>query len=542
MFRLANAHCVSLGKLTGYLLAPQLSEKYSKNPFRFPPPHINGYGNLSRQTLDVLEKLNGLSCNTPVTLKNFETVFSLRNLLRQHRAWCPLCLEDMIGKIIYEKLIWYITKYDVCITHQVKIESICSKCELQQESIPQKGQNGYCQYCNNWLGRENNKTSNINEIEDKEIIYKSMQIEEMINYFFKKPAEKRKLISSLKKIDSQSKSEMQRRELCFYNLGIVNETFINYLKGSGRLSLDILLEISWNLKVSIVKLMEDQPIDISIDNESFISRRRPYKHETDYLIVKQYLEDIIRGNKFTHLSRIEANINISGGTLRKRFPELMSKIINKNNSLRKKYGKKIEQGYKSDLTEIRNYLNEVLHSYKITPINHIASQLGVSHTFLTKKYPNLTDSIYQKNQALMEERVIKESDEVSKYHRIENEELKKIQVKLLDILESIIDEPKFINDILNEIGKSRAFVKYFPDIFNKIVEKNKEVVARNREQLFKQRKELIKESVIYLHSNGIYPGIKTVERHVGFKLDKNLHEIRGIALAELNIEKKMFPK
>lgn len=542
MFRLANAHCVSLGKLTGYLLAPQLSGKYSKNPYRFPPPHINGYGNISRQTLDILEKLNGLSCNTPLTLKNFETVFSIRNLLRKHRAWCALCLEDMRGEIIYEKLIWYITKYDVCIIHQVKIEDTCSKCERQQESIPLKAQNGHCQFCNNWLGRKGKKTSNIDVIEDKEIIYKSKQIEEMVNYFYKRSANKKKLISSLKKIDEQSKYEMQRRELCLFNLGIVNETFINYCKGSGRLSLDILLEICWNLKVSIVKLMEDKHIDFSLDNESFIARKRSYKNETDYLKVKKYLEDIVRSNEFTHLSAIEVKMNITSVTLRKRFPKLMRKIINKNNSLRKKYGKKIEQGFKSDHIEILNYLNRLFHSSKLTPINHIASELGVSHTFLTKKFPDLIESIHQKNQSLMERRAIKKSNRVSKFHKIEKEELKNIEVRLLEILESIIEEPKFINDVLKEIGKSRAFVKYFPDIFNKIVEKNKEVGARNREQVLQQRKKLIKEAVIHLHSTGVYPGIKPVERHIGFQLDKNLLEFRRNALAELNIEKKMFPK
>lgn len=45
--------------------------------------------------------------------------------------------------------------------------------------------------------------------------------------------------------------------------------------------------------------------------------------------------------------------------------------------------------------------------------------------------------------------------------------------------------------------------------------------ARNREKMLQHSKELIKETIIHLHSNGIYPGIKPVERHVDLFLIKN---------------------
>jgi Zn finger protein HypA/HybF involved in hydrogenase expression len=65
---------------------------------------------------------------------NQNNILSYMNLLKQERAWCPVCLHEMSVNNLptYEKLIWKINHYNACGIHLVELEHICPKCKRTQ--------------------------------------------------------------------------------------------------------------------------------------------------------------------------------------------------------------------------------------------------------------------------------------------------------------------------------------------------------------------------------------------------------------------------
>lgn len=546
MLRLANVHCVTLGKLTANMFTPNLKERYSKNPYRFPPPHLNGFGKLTDLTLDALENLSGLRNTSTLTLKGFEFVFSMKSLLKNKRAWCPSCLQDMKDEcsIIYEKLIWNITKYDVCIRHQTRLLDTCYNCGKNQETIPNNGQNGHCQHCNSWLGRKSKNKIEENILYkaiDEVTYFKSKQIEEILDYYSNKQIDLSNLTRAFKKIDEASRFEIQRQDLCVFNLGIPYVTFNNYCNGTGRVALENLLEISWKLNVSALKLLENRPFDYTLNKSDYIPRKRKYNHSSDSERVERFLKEMLDSSEYIPITIFEDQLNISTTTLRKRFPDLVQKIIMKNNLLRKENGKKsVEKAFSYDYTRISEYISEKLHSSELTPINNIASSLGVSSQFLTKRFKNLTNEIMKKNENLMKQRAKKEKQSSTQYKKFEKDDYKEIEDKLLGILHLISDEPIYIKDILKKLGKSQHFTKFFPEIFNLIKEANIVAAKRKRDGLYQERCKLLKETIINLLENDIYPGVKQIEKHIDFSICPGFIEPRSMIFEELGIVKRNF--
>lgn len=472
LLRLSNIHCISMGKLTRSILMPTLKIKYSRNPYnRFSPPHLNAFGKLTTLTLNALESLCDLRNISSLVLKNFESAFCIKNLARNQRAWCPECLLEMKLKkgTIYEKLIWNLNKYQICIKHNNFIQTTCYECGKEQEIIPYKAQNGYCQYCNCWLGNECNNDfkydNSLIEV-DQKAYFKSKQIEKMLEFYFNNSVDKENIFSSLKKIYEHLSGYMLKKELCENYLGIPIPTFMNYCKGVGKLSLDHLLEISWRLRVSIVEIMEDRDFNYTVDMNSNIFGKRQYNHKTDAERVEKSLKAALESPGYIPLTMFEKNVSIN--TINTRFPELIEKIKVKNNLLRKQYGKKIEIAYSLNHEEINSYLIEVMNSNKIIRVKDIAIELGVTSSFLIKRFPKLINKIEQKNRLLMLKRTGVKKFNNSVEDRNKENSLDEYKEKLLEILHAISDEPKYIYDILNELGKSQAFIKYFPDIFNNL--------------------------------------------------------------------------
>ncbi|ALC88926.1 hypothetical protein AM500_03255 [Bacillus sp. FJAT-18017] len=543
ILRLTHAHCLTIGKFTGQLLTPNLSEKYSKNPYRFPPPRINGCNKLSIITVDTIQRLSNLSDDLSLlTFKFFDSVVSNKNLTKNYRAWCPSCLQEMkiSGKTIYEKLIWSINNYEVCVTHNALLSISCNFCGMMQEILPDNGQNGHCQYCNSWLGSEKvTDLENDSKTIREEICYKSRQVETILNYFYNKPVKKDKLLSSLKKISEEY--EFQMKELCLHILGIPYTTFNNYCKSGGKFSLDNILEISWRLKIDILNLMENNNIEYRINKNGFVPRKKRYNHQKDSKRVEQYLKNVILSPEYIPVVTLENTLHITLTTLRKRFPKEYKKIQAKNNAIRKKYGKKLVEkaAYEANHVEIERYLKEVLKSKDLIPINHISSKLGVSSTFLKKKFPQLVLNIMNKNTEIMKLRPKGYSFSKS-YKKFGQKQLNEVKERLLFILCSITDEPKYIKEILEGLGKSQRFVNCFPEIFESINEANILALNRKRQKVFQEQCEIVKKTVCFLNDQGVYPGLKQIEKYTNFKMKKELNDYRSTLFNELGIQKKDF--
>src|SRR5699024_3414051 len=151
--------------------------------------HINGLGEFSNVNIKIIERLTGQRNLSNLTLIKYRDVLSKMRLMKTNRTWCPDCLQQMKDTLHppYEKLIWNINHYEVCVEHSTLLKSKCNQCGKLQGIIHTNSVIGYCHFCLHWLGEINTISGyNLGNISE-ESFYKSQQIEELFNHFSNKP-------------------------------------------------------------------------------------------------------------------------------------------------------------------------------------------------------------------------------------------------------------------------------------------------------------------------------------------------------------------
>ncbi len=90
------------------------------------------------------------------TLLSWRQTLAPRGVVRTHRAWCPMCLNDFVlrGETVYEPLVWRVADVVVCPHHCVHLEVECPYCRRGwQPSFAAFTRVGCCRGCGRWLGR-----------------------------------------------------------------------------------------------------------------------------------------------------------------------------------------------------------------------------------------------------------------------------------------------------------------------------------------------------------------------------------------------------
>lgn len=96
--------------------------------------------------LQQLTRRHDLSC---LTLRNWRHVLAQRELLRQHKAWCPECFGEQLSGhgTIYEPLLWSIAAVSVCPIHKRPLRSSCQRCQRNLFHLSRRVRPGYCYRC-----------------------------------------------------------------------------------------------------------------------------------------------------------------------------------------------------------------------------------------------------------------------------------------------------------------------------------------------------------------------------------------------------------
>jgi glutamate 5-kinase len=107
-------------------------------------------------------------------------------------------------------------------------------------------------------------------------------------------------------------------------------------------------------------------------------------------------------------------------------------------------------------------------------------------------------------------------------------------------LTGIYDEPFFLKNIAKETRISQSRLKRnFSDIIDKIGEKNKQIISTKRKKVQEESEKKIKETIKQLVSQGIYPGVETVDKYLDFTVNNIKYiNIWRATIEELGIEKK----
>ncbi|WP_158234715.1 TniQ family protein [Lentibacillus sediminis] len=549
LIRLANAHKVSVGILTSKILKEYLRAhklKYATNIYLAHSSHINGLGEFSEINVKILEKLTGQRKLSNLTLIKFREVFSKKKLMKTTRAWCPDCLQLMKENSLplYEKLIWNINHYDVCVKHSTFLKTTCAQCGMLQNIIHVKSSIGYCQYCFSWLGEIKRDSDDNFENRFEESIYNSEQIEEMFNYFFnsiKVQSEPR--ISSLNFINNKLRENSALKDFSLTKLDITQDSLLAYGVGKTMPEINMLLKISRFLEVSFVEILNGQVKKVSLKNINDQSKIVHYNHKSHYEKVKKYLEDVIESqNDYISIISLSERLNVSRITLSSRFPELINKIKENNNKINQNFKKKrYKYNHKNDNIRVSNYLKKVLNSKEVQTIEEITFELGVCSATLKKYFPKLMKEIKSENKKLRKESTKNNKGRpLPKYKELD---IKRIQEKLKAISESKLEEPKYLYQIEKELGIPHFRLRrHFPELIKLISAKNKDIEDRNRKKYFDKCNEELINTITYLVSKDIYPSLTTLQKHLSFKFNNPFFTVWRDTLKELGIDRKSFVK
>ena len=107
------------------------------------------------EQLTLRQDLRYLSCLT------YKEVIKKRGLFRQHKAWCPQCFEqwEQEKKPIYEPLLWSFKDANYCLHHNCQLSDRCPYCNSTQKAIANNSRLGYCDKCQQWLGKKRHTNS-----------------------------------------------------------------------------------------------------------------------------------------------------------------------------------------------------------------------------------------------------------------------------------------------------------------------------------------------------------------------------------------------
>lgn len=342
LIRLSEAHQVYPSSLISDVIAPILNKEFliystarGGNRFYDGAKTMNGFGSNALDMVGALEKLTKVQQLDILTLASIKEVIPLRYLLKNHLSWCPACYEEKLntGNTIYNPLLWSLEMVNICSKHKCKLEIECFLCYKRIPVLHRKSQNGYCPYCNEWLGR---KTDSSKHLDGNNFEYKiTLMAEQIIKHKGKIGflSDKQQLIRNLNYlVDIYTERNMQEFAK---KLSIAKTTLWDWCNGKVLPPLFRVLEICCLFDVSPVSFYIE---DISVNKETVVFNAECHIRETkkrekkfDYDVALSILQ------QYAHHSESNISMNVlakqlgySKRTLYKHFPNLCKVISAKN--------------------------------------------------------------------------------------------------------------------------------------------------------------------------------------------------------------------
>lgn len=142
--RLAEVHHVFPGMLMKKVVEPLVrdysQQKGMRNYYRISGNRsnlLNAIGSPAIAMVHDLEQLTLRAGLRNLTLLNWAEVLSIRNLVRQVKAWCPICYQEWRtrGQIVYDPLLWVLEPVTMCMRHHCRLSTRCPHQGCQQ-SVP----------------------------------------------------------------------------------------------------------------------------------------------------------------------------------------------------------------------------------------------------------------------------------------------------------------------------------------------------------------------------------------------------------------------
>jgi transcriptional regulator with XRE-family HTH domain len=339
MYRLADAHNVNLYKLIQKEIGRYFNKLYlqghaSERGCGSIQKYINSSGPVALEFVQALEDLTLRKDLMYLTILSWTGVLN-KGLIRQYKAWCPLCFEEwkVNNKPIYEPLYWSLGNIHLCLVHEIPLKEECPYCKKKLLYLHNYLRLGFCYSCNSWLGDEIHAdfpSCSILNFEWEKFVTESMsKLLEMAFYLNKMPTKY--------KVKSALNNFMKSRSLKlteFSNLLNLNaSTVCCWTKGTHIPSIEYLLKICQLSNVSLYSMFAEENPFVNEDLFSLIlenndSKRLISNRTFDYEKVKSELEAVIISNEAPppSMAQVAKNISCSLSTVKRHFPEYCKEI------------------------------------------------------------------------------------------------------------------------------------------------------------------------------------------------------------------------
>lgn len=341
IIRLSKSHFVTTGILMSKVINPNLLKPYLLNidikggeGFYKSSNAVNGNGKIAIDFKQVVESLTGRKDLINTTLLKYEKLLPSRNLLREKRAWCPQCFEEMgLNGTIYEPKIWSFSIVPACLIHKIKLIEHCPKCQKRLNFLSRNSNPGFCSNCNKWLGCKEVKVIHNNPPTNHQL-----KTTEFISNFIywglkdKRHYKREDIATSLKFLVEEyfeGNVSLAAKKLCFSKT-----TFSYWIRGINRPTLKTISSICNSMGMSFEDLinlnMKRTKIIISEGQLKNRNERPKYDHKR----IKQLLEHTIKKRKYLSISKIADEIGCDRRLLSRNFPRECSLIIENNKNIK----------------------------------------------------------------------------------------------------------------------------------------------------------------------------------------------------------------
>ncbi len=299
---------------------------------------IDGPTAVARVYLDPLRPLTTSNCIEACTLLPFSGMLSEKNLLRRHKAWCPLCLISMRDRSrVYEPLLWRLSDVTVCPEHCVDLVVECGACKRRGEIVARYARVGCCSRCGAWLGKKECLVFRRGDEHEFRIARSILGLLERTAEFQGIKHDGR---STFKKLVNS----IEVRDLVASALG-VQDSYVSLMTVRPRLPrLGALATIADAAQTPLHRvilglLCEWEPAGHQ-------SRRvRAVAPRPDWTAVGARFEQVANDAGVTRLKDACALLNISMGSARIYFPDLVRRIVERGRVVRKEEAERKKQLY-----------------------------------------------------------------------------------------------------------------------------------------------------------------------------------------------------
>jgi len=326
--RLSEVHFVTVGTLINQVIARELGifedcRHIGSKLYR----HWAALNRAGKQTdyfCSALLKLTGRDV-IPLTLKSWGDVIPSTNLLRNHKAWCPLCLEGWKNNRlpVYEPLIWSFKVIEICGIHNAYLDTQCPLCNLKIPVISSKSRAGYCSYCGCWLGSQtarhpdtlvdsswnNFVLSNIGDLIREGASLPKSYFTDFIKM----------LIDVAGGLNAFSK---------YFN--IAKSSLSEWLNGLHRPSLYMILKICFALRVDILSANNSRGFELHNKFEKISPKYETKRRKIDWAYVETVLTTILDSIAHPSVREVAKELNIDQRLLYYHFPSLCKEISKKH--------------------------------------------------------------------------------------------------------------------------------------------------------------------------------------------------------------------